>query len=336
MSVLLNFALPVVEICHQFPRYAVFTTAEYLGSGIKHLYTRQEIAKLKDMIVHSNRGQYFPPWTYPDWTWAVETTSPYWLLYLLRSCYLLLDQKYLAVLTLNQPTSRNFNYISLPCKGDEFIMLISPWVSSSDQLLLLNKCQLYLRALYLSDIFYGSGSHILEEAWYGVWPINEYGHNSWPNQGKPSNRAILPRGLHLWQPLGAWMSHEPQWPWYYCLSARRLYHASDQEWVAYKLIEGDTGASMSNIVIAPGATIQLASAISKFHNVTSGSIHFGCNGQSTLARAFSPNSPAKIEESYYEIIVDIHKLLSRSSIEWLPRHIVVHQDYVSTFASLDR
>jgi hypothetical protein len=50
MRPLLFYGLPAIGICRTFPRDLVFAPALYLGIGIKHLYTVQEISRLKDII----------------------------------------------------------------------------------------------------------------------------------------------------------------------------------------------------------------------------------------------------------------------------------------------
>lgn len=54
MRPLLFYGLPAMGICRNFPRDLVFAPALYLGIGIKHLYTVQEISRLKDIILHTH------------------------------------------------------------------------------------------------------------------------------------------------------------------------------------------------------------------------------------------------------------------------------------------
>jgi hypothetical protein len=53
MSPVINYALPAMGICRNFPRALVYSPTKYAGLGIKHLYTVQEIARLKDLIQHT-------------------------------------------------------------------------------------------------------------------------------------------------------------------------------------------------------------------------------------------------------------------------------------------
>jgi hypothetical protein len=53
MSPVLNYALPAMGVCRTFPRDLVFSPIKYAGLGIKHIYTLQEIARLKDILQHT-------------------------------------------------------------------------------------------------------------------------------------------------------------------------------------------------------------------------------------------------------------------------------------------
>jgi hypothetical protein len=53
MSPILNYALPAMGICRNFPRALVHSSTKHMGLGIKHIHTLQEIAHLKDLIHHA-------------------------------------------------------------------------------------------------------------------------------------------------------------------------------------------------------------------------------------------------------------------------------------------
>jgi hypothetical protein len=53
MAPILHYGLPAMGICRSFPRKIVFAPTKYMGLGFKHLYTIQEIARIKDIIHHS-------------------------------------------------------------------------------------------------------------------------------------------------------------------------------------------------------------------------------------------------------------------------------------------
>ena len=105
----------------------------------------------------------------------------------------------------------------------------------------VNRCRLFLKVMYLSDITTGDGSYIARPSYYGVqnqWLTTTY---EWSTQGKPGNhdwiewrRAInstffvsLPSlVLPFSYQLREWDEDTPQlhWRWWYCESKDKLYH----------------------------------------------------------------------------------------------------------------
>ena len=55
MSPILKYGLPAIGVCRNFPRSMVFAPIKYMGLGFQHLYTVQEIVRLKDIIQHTFR-----------------------------------------------------------------------------------------------------------------------------------------------------------------------------------------------------------------------------------------------------------------------------------------
>jgi hypothetical protein len=91
---LLKFALPSLGVCHHYPRSLVFAPEGVFGIGLPHLYTCQEIACLKDMVLHTTNntttralyrsslellhielGSFLPLSMMPYDKWAILTTS---------------------------------------------------------------------------------------------------------------------------------------------------------------------------------------------------------------------------------------------------------------------
>jgi hypothetical protein len=56
MSPLLNYALPALGVCRTFPRDLVFAPTKYMGLGIKHIHTVQEITRMIDILQHSSQN----------------------------------------------------------------------------------------------------------------------------------------------------------------------------------------------------------------------------------------------------------------------------------------
>jgi hypothetical protein len=52
MAPILQYCLPALGVCRNFPRKLVFATTDFMGLGLLHLFTIQEAARLKDIILH--------------------------------------------------------------------------------------------------------------------------------------------------------------------------------------------------------------------------------------------------------------------------------------------
>ncbi len=55
LAPVLTYLLPAMGVCRNFPRTLVFSSIKYMGLGLKHPFTIQEISRLKDVINHTFR-----------------------------------------------------------------------------------------------------------------------------------------------------------------------------------------------------------------------------------------------------------------------------------------
>jgi hypothetical protein len=55
MAPILQYLLPAMGICRNFPRALVYNSVKYMGVGVQHPYTIQEIAQVKDIVSHVHR-----------------------------------------------------------------------------------------------------------------------------------------------------------------------------------------------------------------------------------------------------------------------------------------
>jgi hypothetical protein len=53
MALIIEYILPALGICRNFPCSIVFALKEFFGFGIQHLHTIQEILRLKDIAQHT-------------------------------------------------------------------------------------------------------------------------------------------------------------------------------------------------------------------------------------------------------------------------------------------
>jgi hypothetical protein len=54
MTPILNYLLPAMGICRNFPRTLVYSSTKYMGLGLKHPHTIQEILWIKDILKHTH------------------------------------------------------------------------------------------------------------------------------------------------------------------------------------------------------------------------------------------------------------------------------------------
>jgi hypothetical protein len=52
MKPVLQYLLPAIRVCRNFPRSLVYAPEKYMGLGVKHPHTIQEILRLKDILSH--------------------------------------------------------------------------------------------------------------------------------------------------------------------------------------------------------------------------------------------------------------------------------------------
>jgi hypothetical protein len=55
MAPILRYLLPAIGVCRNFPRSLVYNSPQYMGLGLKNLFTTQEILRLKDILIHVYR-----------------------------------------------------------------------------------------------------------------------------------------------------------------------------------------------------------------------------------------------------------------------------------------
>jgi hypothetical protein len=251
MRPLLQYLLPAIGVCRNYPRSLVYSTEKYMGLGIKHLHTTQEILRLKDLLSHTDRnttmgnlyrtsleiliielGMGTDLSSIPPQTMASIATNS-----LIKSSILFL---------LKQNIDLIHDISLLPLRqGDKILMSCFAQMSPSlDELWSLNNCRLYLQVYFLSEISTGDGLKITYDAWRGTRFDVPAKLASWPRQQRPSPRewllwqlflkkVFLLRGLKLRFPLGPWTREDNQWEWYFSPSNDQLYQCSQGIWYSF-------------------------------------------------------------------------------------------------------
>jgi hypothetical protein len=133
-------------------------------------------------------------------------------------------------------------------EGDQALMRIFLALSpTQSEIIALNKCRLYLRVYFLSEICTGDGLEITDNAWRGELLDVPLRTLSWPRQQRPVykdwviwksflKRSVLLRGLKLRRPLGNWIRHDKSWEWYFSPSEGRLFKSCQGSWESFPLI----------------------------------------------------------------------------------------------------
>ena len=167
LAPLLRYCLPSLGICWNFPRKLVFSPLEYTGLNFLHLFMLQEIARLKDIVFHTFNGTI----TGLLYTSSLEllllelgcNTNFQWVLNLINvlATDSLVKSTWCFLHTYNIVLHHNMQLI-LPRVNDQFIMeaLLDLQVPPQE-FRICNHCQMYLKALFLSDITTGDGTSIL-------------------------------------------------------------------------------------------------------------------------------------------------------------------------------
>jgi len=131
----------------------------------------------------------------------------------------------------------------VPREGDQEIMRVFLRAGvRQDEIATLNRCRMYSRVIFTSDICTGAGNQV-DVRWLRGQVSQNYARYEWPRTGEPTNsewasweRSIkvvynLDNRLRLPQRLGGWhfpMNTRNQW--YLDLEDQRLWHHAEAVW----------------------------------------------------------------------------------------------------------
>jgi hypothetical protein len=254
MAPILKYGLPAIGVCRNFPRSMVFAPIKYTGLGFQHLHTMQEIARLKEIIQHTFRrtitGQLYRTSMELLYIEIGSTRDLHKLSFSTMSSLTTDSLVKSSWYFLNQNGIQLRHDISMPPQRVNDKPIMEYWIDEDipiDILQSLNRCRLFLHAFYVSDIADGFGTHISDDSWNGKRSSSDFKTETWPAQGSPKRsdwemwrkyikKYKTHRGLRLKNPLGAWIQHDSEWPWYYSPEDERLYRATKNGWIFYSKV----------------------------------------------------------------------------------------------------
>jgi len=170
-----------------------------------------------------------------------------------------------------------------------------------DDLLQINRCRLYLRAFYLSDITDGFGTQLSEDAWMGR-RVASSKDLSRPAQGMPPRSdwelwrkylklAVLSRGMRLKHPLGEWITDTALDTWYIDPRSDQLHRKLGSVWYLHSRIPRRSGRPMYS---STGTICDLPPVVHKAQ-VLYRNQYLICNGHCSIQAPVLPNRNSFME-----------------------------------------
>jgi hypothetical protein len=202
----------------------------------------------------------------------------------------------------------------------QLILVVQP---SQLELVCINKCWLYLRAYYVSDISDGSGTQMNDDAWVGKRSATTRAH-SWPSQGQPTRLdwetwrkflrlALLSRGRRLKTPLGPWIRVDRSQPWFLDPQFDRLYQQIGDTWFFHPRLPRQSGRplySATGTPCNPPAHYHSAQVYLRGNAII-------CNGHSPILP-----SPIPIRKTFREYLFSS----TEASAHWCFANLIIPQD----------
>jgi len=244
--------LPKLHVNRNTSRAIVFGPISHGGLGLPTVYSTQSFGHLAYFTGHINVG---------DKTGKLLLISLSYLQLLSGSIQPILRQKYSLYEKWIEPSwlTALWAFLSkvgyrvtvsqewlpeVPRKNDRPLMdqFISLGYSPA-QLGALNRCRLYMQAIFLSDLVAADGMTIIPECKAGIRLVDRISHLTWPIQARPPNSAWtswrnalshFENKQRLLIPLRQWISETHQrWCWFSTPTSLLIYHErANGEWVS--------------------------------------------------------------------------------------------------------
>jgi hypothetical protein len=166
-----------------------------MGLNIYHLYTLQEISRLKDIILHTFNDTltgklyrtslelfFIELGLSPTGHWDISTVDLLTTPSLIKATMLFIKQHNIALK----------HYLTTPLLRDNDIFIMDALLQlnlSPQELRACNHYRIFLKVSRLSEITTGDGDSISEEAWLGQSTLPKHNDNAWPNYPKPPHTS---------------------------------------------------------------------------------------------------------------------------------------------------
>jgi len=249
LAPILRYCLPAMGVCRNFSRRLVYATVDYMGLNIYHLYTLQEISRLKDIILHTFSDTltgklyrtslelfYIELGLSPTGYWDISTADLLTTPSLIKVTMVFLKQHNIVLK----------HNLTVPLLRDNDIFIMDALLQlelSPQELRSCNHCRIFLKVSRLSEITTGNGDSISEEAWLGQITLPKHSDNTWPIYPKPPHstwtiwqkcisRAFIRRGRKVRTFLGKWIVWDTNWQWYTTKDGS-LYSLSEGLWYCH-------------------------------------------------------------------------------------------------------
>jgi hypothetical protein len=224
-------------------RAIVFGSTKYAGLDLPHLATAENVGQLRLLLGHLHFQDKTADLILIDISYIqllVGSSTIFFNLpydtykWLVDDCWLTSIWAFLSTIQFQLAIKRA--YIPSP-QRDQDVALMDLFVSQKydrKRLMALNRCRVFLRVLFLSDICSADGTTILHAFRKGERLTDRISNLDWPFQPRPPrldwlhwerSLASLEECGKLLQPLGPWVacSHQ-QWQCFYDSSTTTVYH----------------------------------------------------------------------------------------------------------------
>lgn len=266
MKPILGIGLPKSGICRNIARDVVYSTTTYQGIGLRNPFITQGLQKLMMLLNESSEVTNVSNIllkTAIEWTRIESGMGPTFLLKSYPPFRKVIHRGWVATLwefldNHNIHLISDKEHIQEFCfEGDCYLMeRISQYIKSSNELLQINRCRIFLQIELLSDMVTADGLKFRNDIWEGRKSNMRRSRGKWPNQPCPGNslwvkwRNVLSKtfganetGIFEQRKNSIMMS--TNWRWYFSPTYTRLYEMEEEVIKVYSITRNARGRTRS-------------------------------------------------------------------------------------------